>query len=69
MKEARKILVISSTFFFLLILSSEESVSAVRNNPNALRAVEEIDVVVKDMDSRLENSGFSRDKIRAEVES
>ena len=69
MKKARKILVISSTFFLLLIPSPEESVSGVRNNPNALRAVEEIDVVVKDMDSRLENSGFSRDKTRAEVES
>lgn len=69
MNKARKMLVIASTVFSLLILFSEESVSGVRNNPNALRAIEEIEVVVKDLDGLLENCGLSRDQIRAEADS
>ena len=68
MNKVRKIPLIASTVFFLFILSSNESVSGVRNNPNALRAVEEIDVVVQNLGSRPENSRFSHDQIRAEVE-
>jgi len=69
MNKARNFLAIASTVFSLLILLSEEAVSGVRNNPNALRAVEEIDIVVKDLDGILENPEPSRDQIKAEVDS
>jgi hypothetical protein len=53
----------------LLILHPERTIAEVRNNPNALRGIDELDVMVHRMDRRLENSGYSQDQIRAQIES
>jgi hypothetical protein len=69
MNKVRKITAIAFTAFFFLILYSDGSVSGVRNNPNALRGVEEIDIMVQILDSHLKNSGFSPDQIKTDIES
>lgn len=62
-------MVIALTAFFLISPYSEQGMAQVRNNPNALRGIEELDVMVHRLDSRLESSGYSQEQIKAEVES
>jgi len=64
----------NATVLALMVLSflipyPERAMAEVRNNPNALRGIDEIDVMVHRLDSRLENSGYSQDQIRANMES
>ena len=53
----------------LLISYPQWAISEVRNNPNALRGIEEIDLLVHRLDSRLENAGYTHDQIKADMES
>jgi hypothetical protein len=65
----KNLIVMALIVFFLLVPYSEWVISEVRNNPNALRGIEEIDVIVHRLDSRLENSGYNQEQIKADVES
>lgn len=65
----KNLIVMALTVFFLLVPYSERVISEVRNNPNALRGIEEIDVIIHRLDSRLENSGYKQEQIKADVES
>jgi hypothetical protein len=65
----KNLIVMALTVFFLLVPYSERVISQVRNNPNALRGIEEIDVMIHRLDSRLENSGYKQEQIKADMES
>jgi hypothetical protein len=65
----KNLIVIALTALFLFFPYSEDGMAQVRNNPNALRGIEEIDVMVHRLDSRLEGSGYTQEQIKAEMES
>ena len=65
----RRAFAIALTAFFLLTPYPDRGMAEVRNNPNALRGIQEIDVIVHRLDSRLGNFGYSQEQIRADVES
>ena len=65
----KNLIVMALTAFFLFVPYSERVISEVRNNPNALRGIEEIDVMVHRLDTRLENSGYNQEKIKADMAS
>jgi hypothetical protein len=65
----KRAFVIALIAFFLLAPYPDRGMAEVRNNPNALRGIQEIDVMVHRLDSRLANFGYSQEQIRADVES